>query len=110
MKTKLTLFLLLTISLVNAQIPSFATKKSLGNDMVARINAGFAARNNKLYIIGGYANCSPKDFSEYDPSTGVMNKLKNLGNGCANPILIPQKNIERKINFFILQISEKGRS
>ena len=86
MKTKLTLFLLLTISLVNAQIPSFATKKSLGNDMVARINAGFAARNNKLYIIGGYANCSPKDFSEYDPSTGVMNKLKNLGNGCANPI------------------------
>lgn len=54
--------------------------------MVAREQSGFASRNNKLYIIGGHANCSPKDFTEYDPITGIMTKLKNLGGGCGNPV------------------------
>ena len=84
MKTKIMLFFLLTYLLTNAQIPSFATKKSLGYDMVARMNAGMLALNDKIYILGGYANSSPKDFTEYDPATGVLTKLKNLGSGGAN--------------------------
>ncbi|WP_396177837.1 kelch repeat-containing protein [Flavobacterium sp.] len=104
MKTKITLFFLLALSLVNAQVPSFATKKSLGNDMVARHGAGMVSYNNKLYIIGGYANCGPKDFTEYDPNTGALNKLKNLGSGCANPIYVKGMFIIQN-KLYLLQIN-----
>lgn len=75
MKTKFTLFFLLTLSLVNAQVPSFATKKSLGNNMTARKDPSMVAINNKLYIYGGYSGTYPEDFSEYDPTSGAIVKL-----------------------------------
>lgn len=84
MKFKFTLSFLLTYTLINAQITSFATKKSLGNNMTARSNAGMITLNNNLYILGGYASSTPKDFTEYNPATGVLTKLKNLGSGSAN--------------------------
>ena len=71
---------------INAQVGSWATKKSLGYDLTARSDAGMVSLNNKLYILGGYNSCGPKDFTEYNPSTGVVKKLQNLGTGCANPI------------------------
>lgn len=75
MKTKFTLFFLLSLSLVIAQVPSFATKKSLGNNVCARHSAGMTSLNNKLYIFGGYPTPSVSDFTEYDPATGQIIKL-----------------------------------
>jgi N-acetylneuraminic acid mutarotase len=75
MKTKITLFFLLALSLVNAQVPSFATKKSLGKNMCARHSAGMTTLNDKLYIFGGYPTPSVSDFTEYDPATGQIIKL-----------------------------------
>lgn len=75
MKTKITLFFLLTLSLINAQVPSFVTKKSLGDNMCARHSAGMTTVNNKLYIFGGYPTPSVSDFTEYDPATGQIIKL-----------------------------------
>ncbi|GAA4295900.1 hypothetical protein GCM10023183_02180 [Nibribacter koreensis] len=70
----------------NAQVGSWVTRKSLGNDMSAREEPGMASLNNKLYILGGYNSCGPKDFTEYDPATGVLRKLQPLGSSCANAI------------------------
>lgn len=81
MKTKLTLLFVLTISLlVNAQVPSFATKKSLGDNMCARHSAGMTTLNNKLYIFGGYPMPGVGDFTEYNPITGQINKLIDIPN------------------------------
>lgn len=44
------------------------------------------AIDNNLYILGGYANCAPKNLVQYDTQTAAITQLKNLGFGCSNPI------------------------
>ena len=57
-----------------------------GGNLIARADAGTVAINNKLYILGGYTSCGPKDFTSYDLTTGKIKKLAPLGFGCANPL------------------------
>ncbi len=76
MKQTLTTLLALILSInLYAQVGSFATKKSLGNDLVSREDAGVVYLNNKLYIQGGYCPTSPNDFVEYNLTTGVTKNL-----------------------------------
>ncbi|QHL88991.1 T9SS type A sorting domain-containing protein [Nibribacter ruber] len=89
MKIKFTLTLLFCWQVLYcaAQIGSFTAKKSLGNDMIAREAASMVSLNNKLYILGGYnTSGGPKDLTEYNPATGELKKLKNLGTGPSNPL------------------------
>lgn len=72
---------------VNAQqIPVFTQQTSLGNDVTAREGAQMVTYNSKLLILGGNNNCGPKDFTQYDPATGQVTKLKQLSGGCSNPL------------------------
>lgn len=71
---------------MNAQIGSWVTKKDLNNDLMARQDAGMVNLNGKLYIMGGSSGCGAKDFTRYNPATGQIEKLKNVGAGCSNPI------------------------
>jgi hypothetical protein len=66
--------------------PSWATKKELGFNLNARQDAGMVALGTDLYILGGMANCGPKNFLKYNTQTSLITQLKNLGTGCANPI------------------------
>jgi N-acetylneuraminic acid mutarotase len=81
--------MLLTFSNYAQTTGSWATKKSLGNDLSARENAGMVSLNNKLYILAGSTSSGPKDFTEYNPITGELNKLHDFpaGNRLANRIL-----------------------
>jgi hypothetical protein len=85
MKKITTLLLLIVLSsAAKAQIPSWAVKDSLGYDMNAREHAGMVSLNSKLYILGGYSSIGPCfDFTEYDPTSGVLRKLRNpfMNNG-----------------------------
>lgn len=66
--------------------PSWVNKQDLGYNLNARQDAGMVAIDNDLYILGGYANCGPKNLVQYNTQTTVITQLKNLGSGCANPI------------------------
>lgn len=91
MKKNILLATIILISFSNfAQTTgSWATKKALGNDLSARENAGMVSLNNKLYILAGITTSGPKDFTEYNPGTGELNKLHDFpaGNRLANRIL-----------------------
>ena len=77
MKKHILLATIMLISFSNyAQTTSsWAIKKALGNDISARENAGMVSINNKLYILAGNTTSGPKDFTEYNPATGELNKL-----------------------------------
>jgi N-acetylneuraminic acid mutarotase len=59
-----------------AQVGSWATKKSLGNDLTARFGAQMVTLNSKLYILNGNDGSNVEDFTEYNPGTGELIKLE----------------------------------
>lgn len=81
------LFIVLYLS-INAQVGTWTSKKTISNNLSAREDAGMVSLNNKLYILGGRdaGGSGPKDFTEYNPATGTLKKLKNLGTGGSNGI------------------------
>lgn len=85
---KITLLLALcSFMAVEAQSdPSWVDKQDLGYNLNARQDAGMVAIDNDLYILGGYANCGPKNLVQYNTQTAVITQLKNSGIACANPI------------------------
>lgn len=87
MKKTTTVLLLGIAALAYSQNdPSWATRTPIGPSLSARADAGMVAFDNKLYILGGYDGCGPKNFVEYDPADGNVETLPSLGTGCANPI------------------------
>ncbi len=86
MRSFVIFLLFISVQFTHAQIPSWATKTPLGNDLVARHNAAMLSYNSKLYILGGYNSGGPKDFTEYNPTTGEIKKLPNLTTGSYNPL------------------------
>jgi hypothetical protein len=85
MKKLITLIAINFCFSLSAQIGSWVEKNEL-NNLGAREDAGMVALDNNLYILGGYTGCGTKDFAKFNPATGEIINLKNLGTGCANPI------------------------
>lgn len=87
MKNFTSLFLLgVAVGAYAQSDPSWDVRTPVGYSLSARADAGMVAFDSKLYILGGYDGCGPKNFSEYDPATGALAQLPRLGSGCANPI------------------------
>jgi Galactose oxidase, central domain/Kelch motif len=108
MKTKFTLLFLLALSLVNAQVPSFETKKSLGNNVCARHSAGMTTVNDKLYIFGGYPTPGTTDLTEYDPANGNINKFVETTlrlNSTSRCLFTVQNNIYSLVDATVLKYS-----